>query len=88
MPGIQSGNKAFLAGYTEVFCKHFQFPACLEHRVSRQITGDDLLLMEVAHLDGDIAKDLFDPRSSIENNCFESIPLSFQCNPSLSIYLS
>ena len=76
MPGIQSGNKAFLAGHTEVFCKHFQFPACLELRVSRQITGDDLLLMEVAHLDGDIAKDLSDPWSSIKNNCPESISLS------------
>ena len=87
IPNIQGGNEAFLVGLTEVLHNHFQFHTCLKLRAPRQITGDDLLLMEVTHLDRYIAEDLSDPWSSIENNCFESVSLSLQCNPSLAIYL-
>ena len=61
MPGIKGRGKRLSFVSQRCCSEHFQFNACLKLRVVRQITGNDLLLMEVAHLDGYIDKDLSVP---------------------------
>jgi hypothetical protein len=47
--------------------------------------GNDLLLVEVKHLNRDISKKLTNPWPSIKNDCLHGISLLLQRNPSLPI---
>lgn len=85
MPGIKGSGKIMLSGLTQGCGNLFEFNTCFELGVVRKIAGDDLLLVEMAHLDGYIGKELSYPRSAIENDCLYGIPLLFQHNPSLPI---
>ena len=87
MPGIKGSGKILLICFAEECGELFQFNTGLEFRIVRQIPCNDLFLMEVAHLDGDIRKQLSYSRSAIKNDRLNGIPLFLQSNPSLSVYL-
>ena len=74
-------------GGTEGYGEFFQRNACFSFRVVREVTGNDLFLMEVAHLYGDISKQLSYPRFPIEDYRYNSVPLALQCIPSPSVYV-
>ena len=74
-------------GLTEGYGEFFQRNACLSFRVVREVTGNDLLLMEVAHLYGDISKQLSYSLSPIEDYRLNRVSLSLQCTPSPSVYV-
>ena len=56
--------------------------------IAGQIARNNLLLVEMAHLDRDISKELSNSQPSIQDDCLEGIPHLFQGNPPLSIYLN
>lgn len=87
MPGIKGSGKILLIRFTEGREEFFQFNTGLEFRIVRQIPRNDLFLVEVTHLDGDVTKELSHARSAIKNDRLNGIPLLLQSNPSLSVYL-
>jgi hypothetical protein len=56
--------------------------------IAGQIARNNLLLVEMAHLDRDITEDLPHSRPAIQDDCLEGIPHVFQGNPPLSIYIN
>jgi len=75
VPSIKGRDKTVLVSLTEVFGKPFQFNARFRFRIICQVTGNDLLLMKMIHLDRDITKDLPDSRSAVQNDCRNGISL-------------
>jgi hypothetical protein len=76
MPGIKSGNKIPLIRLTECAGENLQLPACFQLRIVGQITGDDLFLMKVTHLNGYVTEDLPYSRSSVKNDRPDGVSLS------------
>ncbi len=58
MPCIKGGCKINLVRLTQARDESLGLNTGLEPRVIREIAGDDLLLVEVTHLDGYIGEDL------------------------------
>lgn len=88
MPHIKGNGKILLIRFTEGCCKFFQRNAGFQFRVVREVAGNDLLLMEVAHLDGDISKELPHPRPSVEDDRLQRIPHTLQGHSSLPVYIN
>ena len=75
MPGIKSSNKIPFVRLAKGSDEYFQLLACFELRIVRKITGDDLLLMKVTHLNRYIDKDLSNPWPAVQNDCLDDVPL-------------
>jgi len=73
---------------TESFDELFQFNACFQFWIVGYITGDDLFLMKVAHLNGYVAEDLSYSRLSVKNNRPDNVSLSLQFISPLSIHIN
>jgi len=68
VPGIKCRGKSAFIRLTEGCGDPFQFNACLQFRIVGQITGDDLFLMKVTHLNGYVIEYLPYSRPAVEND--------------------
>lgn len=64
-----------------------QFQPRLKFRFQGEIPSQDLFLVEVAHLDGHVRKNLFDAPFSIQDDTQEDESLRFQSFPCIPIHL-
>ena len=65
VPGIEGSGKVLLIRCAEHCGELFEFNAGNQFGVVCEIPGNDLLLMEMANLDGDITEDLFHTRPAV-----------------------
>lgn len=85
MPSIEGGGKIALIRFAESCGELFQFNTCFQLGVVRQVPGNDLFLVEVTHLDGDIGEKLSYPRFAVEDDRLHGVPHALQCPPSLPV---
>jgi len=85
MPGIKGNGKILLVRFAEYCDELFQCNAGLQLGVVREITGDDLFLMKVTHLDRNIRKELSHPRPAVENDRLQGVSHVLQCRSSLPV---
>lgn len=88
MPGVKTGSKGNFIRLTEQCDKLFQFDSGLKLGVIREITGYDLFLVEVTHLDRNIEEELPDAWPAIENDSLNRISHILQRFSSLPIYIN
>jgi len=85
VPYIKGGCKINLVPLRETRGNPLQLDASLEPRVVCQIAGDDLFLVEVAHLDGDVGEELSYAGPAVEDDRLDLASKVFQRPASLPV---
>lgn len=67
-PLIKQYSEIFFCHECECFPDGEEFLPCFELRLQREIPSQDRLLMEVAHLDGNVRKDLSHASPAVEDD--------------------
>lgn len=86
MPLIKESFEVLLLRVGENLSKCGKFPPCLKFRFQREIPPQYLSLVKMAHLDGNVGKDLSHALSAVEDHGFDSEALSFQFDSRVPIY--